>query len=242
MKEENVTFKNPKGLELVGVLHLPDKKVRAAVVMAHGLAGNKDRPRHIEIAEELASNGFVVLRFDFGGCGESPDRPISVKEQVVDLRAAIDFMKGRGYEKIYLLGESLGGVTSILAWDDDVKTMALLAPVSKSKIVLRYDGCDKDDESNTLFEKDNRIFKLSKDFNAERKAIDQEKILSRIKCKVLIIHGSADDTVPLEHSVDAMRYLPKGSKLEIIGGGSHRLDEHIGMIIPLLVEWFKKIT
>jgi alpha/beta superfamily hydrolase len=51
------------------------------------------------------------LRFDFGGCGQSADRPIELRGQIEDLKAAIAFMKSEGYEKLGLLGYSMGGLT-----------------------------------------------------------------------------------------------------------------------------------
>lgn len=75
----------------------------------------------------------------------------------------------------------------------------------------------------------------------ERSSVNQEKILSMIKCPVLIIHGDKDSNVPIEHSKKAMQYLDGKSKLEILKGENHKieLNVYLDKIIPLSVNWFK---
>ena len=70
--------------------------------------------------------------------------------------------------------------------------------------------------------------------------VNQKEILSKIKSPALIIHGDKDDTVPLEHSKEAMQYLSKESKLGIIKNGNHKLDSKMNLVIPLSVDWFKR--
>ena len=107
---EKVSFKNSEGLELAGVLHTLEKQADSAIIISHGFCSNKDRERTVEVANLYAENGFAALRFDFGGSGESYKTEISVGKQVDDLKLAIEFVKGTGYKKIGLQGESLGGL------------------------------------------------------------------------------------------------------------------------------------
>ena len=61
------------GLALSGILHVPDgmKERRPAVAVLHGFGGNKDGKTHAIEAAMYESWGYVVLRFDMRGCGES---------------------------------------------------------------------------------------------------------------------------------------------------------------------------
>lgn len=242
--EEKIRFQNSRGTRLVGVLHLPDKKTSSAVIISHGFAANKDRTRLIRLAESLSKNGFAALRFDFGGCGESEDREITLKSQVDDLKSAIRYMREKGYSNIGLLGESLGGLTSILACDDEIKTLVLWAPVTKSKTGFRIQkeelGQEMNEKGLIIFQKSGREFKIPKEYLEERQAVNQRQILSKIKTPVLIIHGDKDSSIPVEESKQAMQFLPEGSRLEIIRGGDHKLDHKMCEVIPLSVNWFKK--
>ncbi len=239
-----ITFQNLKGVNLVGVLHTPQEETRSAVIISHGFTSNKDRKRLVKIADTLSGSGFTVLRFDFGGCGESEYREITVQEQVDDLRSAINYMRKNGYQNIGLLGESLGGLTSILACDEDIKVFVLWAPVTQSKIPSIIQKEELQQELNEkgfiIYKKDGKEFKVPKKYLEERQAVNQKEILLRVKSPVLVIHGDKDETIPLKQSKTAMEFLTEDSKLEIIKDGDHKLDDKMNVVIPLSVNWFKK--
>jgi pimeloyl-ACP methyl ester carboxylesterase len=91
-----------------------------------------------------------------------------------------------------------------------------------------------------IYKKENREFRIPEKYFIERQLIDQEEILSKIKCPVLIIQGAEDDMISIENAYETIRYLSKDSKLEIVKGGSHQLNEKMNIVIPLSVEWLKK--
>ncbi len=241
---QKVTFFNSQNLKLSGTFHLPQQKINSIVIISHGFAANKDRSRLIKVAKILAKNNIVAFRFDFGGCGESEDREITLKNQIDDLKSAINYVRENGYSKIGLLGESLGGLTSILAYDNNIKTLVLWAPVTKSKTpsILQTEKFRQElnDRGFVIYRKDGRNFKIPKEYFEERQNINQKEILSKIKSPVLIIHGDKDRVVPLNHSQRAMEYLSPNSRLEIIEGGNHTFDNHIEKIVKLSVKWFRK--
>jgi fermentation-respiration switch protein FrsA (DUF1100 family) len=72
--QSNVTFPS-HGLDLSGIVHVPEglrsDERRPAFLVLHGFGGNKDGRGQTVIAEQLAAWGYVALRFDFRGCGES---------------------------------------------------------------------------------------------------------------------------------------------------------------------------
>ncbi len=241
---EKIAFQNSRGTKLAGVLHLPKEKANSAIIISHGFAADKDRACLIKLADSLSENGFTVLRFDFGGCGESEDREITVKNQVDDLKSAIEYMIKKGYSNMGLLGESLGGLISILAYDDEIKALVLWAPVTKSKIpsILQKKELRQElnDRGFIVYQKDGRGFKIPKKYLEERQAVNQKEILSKIKAPVLIVHGDKDYTVPLEQSKEAMQFLSGGSILEIVKYGDQKLDDKMNEVMPLSVNWFKK--
>ena len=247
MKTEKVNFKNSRGQKLVGVLHLPEEKTDTLIVLAHGFTSNKDRPRYIEIAKSLAKEGYAFLRFDFCGSGESDEDEITVKNQIDDLKSALDFAKNKGYSRFGLIGESLGGLISMLVYPDykeEIKCIGLVAPVTQGKAPDLYDDsiikAEIQKRGFFLKQKDGKTFRVPKEYITERKNVNQKEVLSKIKCPVLIIHGSEDSTVPFESSKEAMNYLPKDSKLETIKDADHDLRIKHG-IVPILSNWFKEI-
>ena len=79
-----------------------------------------------------------------------------------------------------------------------------------------------------------------KKYLEERVEVNQEELLSRIEIPVLILHGDKDDKVPLETSKEAIKFLPKGSKLEIIKDAKHDLEEDYDEVIRLTINWLKE--
>lgn len=244
MKTEKVNFKNSKGLNLVGIIHLPKKGAKSIVIISHGFTAKKDRPRLINASEFFSKKGYAVLRFDALGSGESDNSPVTIENYVGGLKSAIKYVRGLGYTNLGLLGESLGGLSSILAYDLKIQSMVLWAPLttskspplSKSKKVQE----DLENKGYTLYEKEDKIFKLPKQYFEERVSVNQEKILSKIKCPVLIIQGTEDKTIPLEQTKKAIQLLPEKSKLEMILGAGHNLEENIDEVINLSLNWFKR--
>ncbi len=238
---EEVNFKNSEGLNLNGVLY--PSHSNKAIIISHGFAANKDRSRLIKLAQTLSQENFAVLRFDFGGSGDSYETQISVNRQIDDLKSAIKFMRDKGYGEIGLLGESLGALISIFCYSQDIKALVLFAPVTAPKrpsIFEKEMKKELDEKGFATQYKDEKVFKISKEYFEVRESINQKEILSKIKCPVLIIHGTEDNSVPLEDSKKAMQYLSETSKLEIIKGAEHKLEEDLDRVITLSLNWFKK--
>src|SRR5471030_264149 len=100
MMEEPVSFSSG-GLKLAGILTVPDDmhpaEARPAVMVLHGFGGNKNGGMPVVAAELFAKLGYVTLRFDMRGCGNSEGvrgRVICL-EQVEDTKSAVSFLAGR---------------------------------------------------------------------------------------------------------------------------------------------------
>src|SRR5580704_39665 len=95
--EEAVAFQS-SGLKLTGVLHTPSdlkpRERRAAFMVLHGFGSNKSSSNCVGPARMLAQWGYVALRFDMRGCGESEGERARVicLEQVSDTRNALTFL------------------------------------------------------------------------------------------------------------------------------------------------------
>jgi alpha-beta hydrolase superfamily lysophospholipase len=131
--ERKVHFYSGPGLKLAGILELPDESgvsgKRPGIVVCHAGTGTKEifMP---EISKWLVARGYVVLRFDYRGFGESegPECRLIPFEQVEDIRSAMSFMEQQDEvdeERIGLWGPSSGGanVSYTAGIDTRVKCM-----------------------------------------------------------------------------------------------------------------------
>jgi len=131
MKEEKVKF-GKQEKKIIGILNIPDVKNPPAIIMVHGYGGFAFSERFEFIASELCKANYAVLRFVFRGYNattsdkhETEFKNLTISGEISDLKEAIDFMHQRGYKKIGLISESLGGVIIILLNDPRIKVLAL---------------------------------------------------------------------------------------------------------------------
>lgn len=243
---ERVEFENSRGLTLVGNFWSADSD--AGIVMAHGFTGNKEEwGKFTEIADSLNSIGYNVLSFDFSGCGESGDDSITIEKEVDDLGSAIEFCRSQGVERFGLFGLSQGGLIALKNYRENVKTVVLVAPLTH-KIEDYRDRKLSDEQVRELEEKEYTVrtrekgnrdeFIIPKQVIERKESLDQDKILQDIECPVLIIHGSEDETVPLEHSRKAVEKLEQ-AELEVIND-DHYFEDSVDQVASSAENWFKK--
>ena len=115
-------FFDSDGLKLAGVLHTPDDmkpgERRPTIAVLHGFGGTKNGGVPPAVAAILEDMGYVVLRFDMRGCGNSQGTPgrVICLEQVQDTRNAISFLETCAEvskTKIGVLGFSFGAAVAV---------------------------------------------------------------------------------------------------------------------------------
>ena len=119
--EDSVTFESD-GLRLTGIVHIPDNlkdgERRPAFLVLHGFGSNKTSNSVIVPCAMLAAMGYVAMRFDMRGCGESEGEfgRIICLEEVEDTKAAHAFLASRSEvdpDRIGALGSSFGAAVSV---------------------------------------------------------------------------------------------------------------------------------
>jgi pimeloyl-ACP methyl ester carboxylesterase len=117
-------------------VHVPDGlrsgERRPAFLVLHGFGGNKDGRGQSVIAEQLAAWGYVVMRFDFRGCGESGGEHARILclDQVQDTSNAVTYMASRpevDARRIGLIGSSFGAAVAIYTGGADERVAAVVS-------------------------------------------------------------------------------------------------------------------
>ena len=121
MKISKVYFNTDDGLRLIGLLHEPeDIKTNIVMISVHGVTSNCLNYRDEIIADKLTENNIAYFTFDNrghdvlntydslqnmnyqGSCAED------VKDSYFDIKAAINCMLSKKFNKIILQGHSMG--------------------------------------------------------------------------------------------------------------------------------------
>jgi pimeloyl-ACP methyl ester carboxylesterase len=133
--QEKVTFTSA-GLRLSGVLHFPPGYARGerrpAIVVMHGFGSTRDAGNVTEPVALFTGWGYIALRFDMRGCGESEGEfgRILCLEEVEDARSAVSFLAGRpevAPERIALAGSSFGAAVAVYAGATDERVAAVIS-------------------------------------------------------------------------------------------------------------------
>lgn len=111
----------------------------------NGFSSGIDIGTH-EVLDRLVREGFLVLRVDDRGTGESSARMTgaSFDDLVADARACVDYLltqKGTDPERVFVIGHSEGGVTAPLlaAQRPALAGIVLMAPSGRSIIDVLYE-------------------------------------------------------------------------------------------------------
>ena len=133
--EEKVTFKSGD-LTLSGVVHRPDDMAdgerRPAVLVLHGFGSRKDAGNVTGPTNMFMKWGYVVLRFDMRGCGDSEGLfgHLLCLDQVEDTRAALTFMQSRPEvdpDRIAVVGSSFGAAVAVYTGGVDDRVAAVIS-------------------------------------------------------------------------------------------------------------------
>jgi uncharacterized protein len=189
----DVTFPAEDGSVLHGWWLAAQGAARATVVHAHGNAANISN--HLPQVAWLPAAGVNVLMFDYRGFGRSEGRA-SLHGVVADTRAAIAAARREAPgTRLVLLGQSLGGASSIRAAATEQAAGAhdLVLLVSDSAFAS-YRGIARDAARGLLMPL-GALASLSLPGEAD----DPLAAIARVNMPVLLLHGERDRVIPFEH-------------------------------------------
>jgi pimeloyl-ACP methyl ester carboxylesterase len=135
MPEQPVTFK-ADGLTLAGVVQVPDgvpaTERRPAFMVLHGFGSNMNAGNVRKPCAMLNALGYVTLRFDMPGCGESEGEKgrLICLEQVEAVRQALAMLAQHPQvdpARIAVLGSSFGAAVAVYAGGVDQRIAAVVS-------------------------------------------------------------------------------------------------------------------
>jgi pimeloyl-ACP methyl ester carboxylesterase len=207
---------------------------RIGVILAHGFSLDSGQDNWNAFAEYLAGLGYGVLTFDFrgfcdrDGCSEGS---LQLGENWRDIAPAVEFLRSRGSERIFIVGASMGGIGAFRAADEvELDLAGIVSLATPQYPSVYYDGEPAEN-----------------DVTPER--------LQRIAAPKLFIAGADDvqlpGTAPLRPGVKSVRFAedaramfeasPEPKRLEIVDSGAHSSELVNFLFEPDVVEHTREL-
>lgn len=232
---------------------------RGSVIICHGFKGFAHWAFFPHLARTLAKSGLTAITFDFSGSGIGPDRESftdaeafehnTFTRELEDIELVEEYARRVGWidGKFGLFGHSRGGGMAILyaaAEGSNVNSLVTWAAISypnrwSPEDVAKWRHRGYADITNS---RTGQVMRLGTSLLDDvelhgRTKVNIESAAKKIKVPWLIIHGTADETVPSSEAEHLHSVSSGVSTLRLIEGGNHGFDaKHPLEKIPPLLE------
>lgn len=239
-----------------GLLKIPckltepeDGDVRRVVLGIHGLGGSARDPIQEAIAEEMDLFYAATLRFDFPAHGESPlDSDGFTLQNCMDSLLTVAAYAKETYpqvEDLCVFATGFGAYVTLLCLEELMALPGKLKLVVQTPSVLMHEtllamGGISEEALRAMGEVTFRTtppLTVSYGFYQD---MQTHVVLNSYPLPFLILHGEADDYIPMS-GIQHLRRINERAKLVIIPGASHRFQEEGAwdMVLDLTRDWFE---
>ncbi len=263
---------NSAGHPIRGEVRAPrDGADHGTIVFCHGFKGFWDWGGFPAFLDAAAARGYFAVGFSFSGSGVSsgdrvdePERFAgnTLSREVDDVRDVVSALRDRRLEPagrdpgpIGVVGHSFGGGAAILYASEDPRlgavvgwaAVATAARFSQEEIARwRRDGWTTVVNTRTGQELRLAVSFLD-DLETNRERLDIPKAAARLAAPLLLVHGDADQSVPLAEAESIAR--ASSAHLVVIPGAGHTfgaVHPYAGAtptydrVIALTLDWFDR--
>ncbi|MBK6941948.1 MAG: alpha/beta fold hydrolase [Planctomycetes bacterium] len=222
-----------------------DAAPRATALFLPGFGSVRSGSKATRIGRALAARGARMLALDYEGHGDSSGAfaTMSVSRHLRDAFAVIAAMAHS--TPLTLIGSSLGGLVAARAaakLQPHVERLALIAPAfgfrERFEHRLGGDALGHWERTNVLrYSGEFFSAELAFDLLRDARTLDEDELARAIEVPTLLVHGSADATVPLECSEHVARVWQAPLRFVRFDGGDHRLESFIDPLTDLIAEF-----
>ena len=206
------------------------------VVILHGVTSHRDRPWARALAAALTASEVAVVQFSFSGNGASEGRfeDATLTKEVEDLGSILDAFSGW---RVACVGHSMGAAVGLLRASRDPRIAVLVSlagmvhvhhfmqrhfgHLGHGEAMLGKPGCPW---NRNLEEDARRIGSLT-------------DVAGGIHMPWLLVHGTADELVPLQDSIDARTAAGGRPDLVPLEGADHRFTGAHPALLQAVVPW-----
>ena len=190
---------------------------KSLIIISHGLEGNSHKPYVRGMSKAFYQNGFDVLAWNYRGCSGAINKQLRFYHSGAtdDLGLVVNHALNRGYERLILIGFSLGGNLTLkyLGEQSDNISKKIEKAVAISVPLNLHTSCIKISEPGNFVYSKRFLINLKKKVRAKARLMpDKLDTTSLGKINTLM---DFDDTytAPIHGFKDAVDYYTKCSSL-----------------------------
>jgi uncharacterized protein len=276
MIELTVKLTNRRGLPFAVDIRRPvGAGARPIAIVCHGFKGFKDFAFFPYTSRKLCEQGFAVVTMNFSGNGIGDD-PLNftaldrfaqntISQELDDLDAVLEgiasgvLLGTQGdARRIGIMGHSRGGCTAIVkaALDPRLKCLVTWASPAalgrySDEVLRQWKEDGRYNFVNARTKQDMFVnYTYLEDIQANRERYSLDLALSQLTIPYLTVHGTEDESVPVEAAHRLQSYVKAGqAELALVEGGTHTFrTKHpfegstpaLDQAIDRTVAWFRR--
>lgn len=248
---DKLVFEGLDGKDIVADLRCENSDdPRGLILFCHGFKGFKDWGHFNLIADAFASEGFIVLKFNFSHNGGTVEEPIDFPDleafaennyikELNDISVILDNLDSIGLEEanwngeVYLMGHSRGGGVVLVKAAEDHRVSRVVTWASISSFQNRMPGeaeMQKWKDEGVAFimnARSNQNMPMNYQFvnvlEKHSELLNIEDACKKIMVPHLIIHGDRDETV-LFSEAENLKNWNEEAELVKVEGANHTFN------------------
>lgn len=244
-------FITDDGIKLNAKLDMPTNGATKCplCLVFHGFTGHIEEDHILAVSKGLNEIGVATLRVDLYGHGNSDGefKNHNLYKWLNNILTVVDYAKTLDFvTDIYMCGHSQGGLAVTLAAAMERDTIKALIPLSPAYVIIEgaKEGellgqpFDPENIPDMLQSWDGR--ELSGNYIRIAQSIDLDAAIKKYTGPVLIVHGDADEAVPVEYGIEASKKFANCT-LKLIPGDTHCYDYHLDQAVDAVKEFVKSL-
>lgn len=226
-----------------------DEQRKPVIIFNHGFKGFKDWGPFNIVARQFANAGFLFIKMNFSHNGVTQEHPNEFVDmeafarnnfciELDDTGVLIDaLVSGKlplpaseiNTDRIYLLGHSRGGASVLLKSYEDKRIKSVVTWAAVNNLETWHSKSEIDYWKNVgriyihnarTNQKMPMDFQLVENFIENQERLQVPDAVKNSKIPMLVIHGSADPTIPVQSAMEIASWN-KSAELKIIEGADH---------------------
>ena len=237
------------GLRLHAKLNMPAGREKCPLaIVLHGFTGHMEERHILAVSEAINALGLATLRVELYGHGQSDGAfaDHNLYKWLNNVLAVGRYAKSLDFvTDLYLCGHSQGGLTTMLAAGMMPETFRAILPLSPAIAILSgaREGLLLGMPFDPAHIPDSFSFAdktLRGDYVRVAQTLHVEDAIKRYAGPVLLVHGDADEAVPLRDTVAAAEAYAN-AKLVVIPGDTHCYDHHLDEVVAAVRDFLQSL-